>query len=51
MEALHIEIRISTLNCIPKPKEYDLNFILQELGKFKFKINVIPNGLEMYMSF
>ena len=24
---------------------------MQELGKFNFKINVIPNGLEMYMSF
>ena len=24
---------------------------MQELGKFSFKINVIPNGLEKYMSF
>ena len=24
---------------------------MQELGKFSFKINVIPNGLENYMSF
>ena len=24
---------------------------MQELIKFKFKINVIPNGLEKYMSF
>ena len=24
---------------------------MQELGKFKLKINVIPNGLEKYMSF
>ena len=24
---------------------------MQELGKFSFKINVIPNGLERYMSF
>ena len=24
---------------------------MQELGKFNFKINVIPNGLEKYMSF
>ena len=23
---------------------------MQELGKFDFKINVIPNGLEKYMS-
>ena len=24
---------------------------MQELGKFSFKINVTPNGLEKYMSF
>ena len=24
---------------------------MQELGKFSFKINFIPNGLEKYMSF
>ena len=24
---------------------------MQELGKFNLKINVIPNGLEQYMSF
>ena len=24
---------------------------MPELGKFNFKINVIPNGLEKYMSF
>ena len=24
---------------------------MQELGKFNFKINVIPNGFENYMSF
>ena len=25
--------------------------IMQELGKFNFKIKVIPNGLKIYMSF
>ena len=24
---------------------------MQELGKFDFKVNAIPNGLEKYMSF
>ena len=24
---------------------------MQRLGKFNFKVNVIPNGLEKYMSF
>ena len=32
-------------------KNYDLHLIMQELGKFNLKINVIPNGLEKYMSF
>ena len=32
-------------------KNYDLHLIMQELGKFNLKLNVIPNGLEKYMSF
>ena len=32
-------------------KNYDSHFIMQELGKLNFKINVKPNGLEKYMSF
>ena len=32
-------------------KNYDSHLIVQELGKFNLKINVIPNGLEKYMSF
>ena len=31
-------------------KNYDLHFIMQELGKFNLKW-IIPNGLETYMSF
>ena len=31
-------------------KNFGSHFIMQELGKFKFKINVIPNRLEKYMS-
>ena len=31
-------------------KNYDSNLIMQELGKFNLKINVIPNGLEKCMS-
>ena len=30
---------------------YDSHLIMQELDKFNFKINLIPNGLEKYMSF
>ena len=32
-------------------KNYDSHLIVKDLGKFNFKINVIPNGLENYMSF
>ena len=32
-------------------KNYDWHLTLQELGKFNLQINVIPNGLEKYMSF
>ena len=32
-------------------KNYDPHLIMQELGKFNLKINIIPNGLEKYMSF
>ena len=31
-------------------KNYDSPIIMQSLGKFSFEINVIPNGLEKYMS-
>ena len=32
-------------------KNYDSHLIMQELGKFNIKINIISNGLEKYMSF
>ena len=32
-------------------KNYDSHLIMQELGKLNLQINVIPNGLEKYMSF
>ena len=31
-------------------KHYDSHLIVQELGKFNLKINVIPNGLGKYMN-
>ena len=31
-------------------KKCDSHLVMQELGKFNLKINVIPNGLEKYMS-
>ena len=30
---------------------YDSHLVMQELGKFNLKLNVIPNELEKYMSF
>ena len=32
-------------------RNYDSRLIMQELGKFNFKIKIIPNGLEKYVSF
>ena len=32
-------------------KYYNAHLIMQKLGKFDFKINIIPNGLEKYTSF
>ena len=32
-------------------RNYDFHLIMQELDKLNLKINVIPNGLEKYMSF
>ena len=32
-------------------RNYDSHLIMQELDRFNFKINVIPNGLEKCMSF
>ena len=43
---LNQKIRVAFYNL----KKYD-SYLLQELGKFNLKINVIPNELEKYMSF
>ena len=32
-------------------QNYDSHLIMQELGNFNLEINVIPNGLEKYLSF
>ena len=34
-----------------KLKNYDSRLIIEELGKFNFKINIKPNGLEKFISF
>ena len=30
---------------------YDSHLIMQEIGKFKMEVNVIPNNMEKYISF
>ena len=44
---LNQEIAVASYNL----NNFDSYLINQELGKFNLKINVIPNGLEKYMSF
>ena len=55
IEASHIEIRPSTLNHKLHTVFYNLNnynsHIMQELSKFDFKINVMPNEQEKCLSF
>ena len=46
-----VELNCKILIALHNLKKYDSPLIKQELGKFNFKINVIPNGLEKYMSF
>ena len=38
-------------DCNISLKKCDAHLIMEELGKFDFKINVIPNGFGKYMSF
>ena len=52
IEALHIDCNINGKLNRKSPivfhnlKNYDSHLIMQELGNFNFKINVIPNGLK-----
>ena len=48
---LKVKLNHETRIVFHRLKNYNLRFILQELGKLDFKINVIPNGLEKYMNF
>ena len=44
-------INVKSNNKILVNKNFDFHVIMQELGNFSLKINVILNGLEKYMSF
>ena len=48
---INLKLNHKTLVAFQNLKNYDSHLIMQELGKFILKINVIPNGLEKYMSF
>ena len=45
----YCNIKIKICIVFQKLKNYESHLIMQELGKFDFKINVIPNGLEEYI--
>ena len=44
-------INVKSNNKILVNKNFDFHVIMQELGKFSLKINVILNGLKKYRSF
>ena len=48
---INIKLNHKILIVFQHLKNYDPHIIMQELGKFYFKINIIPNRLEKYMSF
>ena len=47
----HAKLNHKILAVFHNLKNYDLHLIMQELDKFNFKINIIPNRLEKYLSF
>ena len=48
---IHIKLNEKISVVFHKQKNYYLHLIVLVLGKIDFKINVIPNELEKYMSF
>ena len=46
-----ISVVFHNLSVVFLNKNYDLHLIMQELGKFNPKINVVSNELEKYASF
>ena len=49
----NIDIKLNHKNPIVfhNPSSYDSHLSMQEIGQLNFKLNVLPNGLEIYMSF
>ena len=46
---VRLNLKIPVIFC--NLKNYDSHHIMQKLGKFNLKLNIIPNGLEKYMGF
>ena len=47
---INVKLNQNIPNVFHNLNNYDLHLIMQELAKFNFKINAIPNGLEKYIS-
>ena len=45
---ISVELNAKILVVFHNLINYDSHLIMQEIGKFNLKINVIPNGLEKY---
>ena len=48
---INFKLNLKIFVVFHKLKNYNSHLIMQELDKFNLKINVIPSGLEKYMSF
>ena len=48
---INVELNLKIPVVFDSLESFDSRLSMQELGKFNLKVNVIPNGLEMFMSF
>ena len=48
---LNVKLNNKILVVLHKFKNHDSHLIMQKQGKLNLKVNVIPNGLEKYISF
>ena len=46
--SINVQLNAKILVVFHNLKNYDSHLIMQNIGKFNLKINVIPNGLEKY---
>ena len=48
---INLRLNHRTLIIFHNLKNYDSHLVMQDLGKVNIKVNVIQNGLEIYLSF